>query len=73
MMKLIVDRIVGNIAVLEKEDLTHVEVSIDILPFGTKEGNVLAFDGSTYVFDVDSEAEARARIISKQRSIFKKK
>ena len=73
MMKLIVDRIVGNIAVLEKEYLTHVEVSIYILPFGTKEGNVLAFDGNTYVLDVDSEAEARARIISKQRSIFKKK
>ena len=72
-MKLIVDRIVEGIAVLEKDDLSHIEVSVYFLPKNVKEGNVLVFDGSTYIFDVDSEAEARARIISKQRSIFKKK
>lgn len=73
MMRLTVDRIVEGIAVLEKDDLSHTEVSVDLLPDGTKEGSVLAFDGNTYILDADAEAEARARIINKQRSIFRKK
>lgn len=72
-MRLIVDRIVENLAVLEKEDLTHIDVSLSVLPDGTKEGSVLTFDGTTYTLDLDAEAEARARIIAKQRSVFKKK
>lgn len=72
-MKLIVDRIVEGIAVLEKEDLSHIEVSLEVLPDVTKEGSVLTFDGNRYTIDIDAEAEARSRIISKQRSIFKKK
>lgn len=72
-MRLTVDRIVEGIAVLEKDDLSHTEVSVYLLPDGTKEGSVLAFDGNTYTLDADAEAEARARIINKQRSIFRKK
>ncbi len=73
MMKLTVDRIVEGIAVLEKEDLSHTEVSVNLLPAEVKEGSVLSFDGSTYTLDADTEAEIRSRIINKQRSIFKKK
>ena len=72
-MKLTVDRITEGIAVLEKEDMTHLEVSVDKLPCGVKEGNVLVFDGSTYRVDANAQAEAKARIINKQRSIFKKR
>lgn len=73
MMKLTVDRIVEGTAILEKDDLSRTEVLVELLPVGTKEGSVLAFDGNTYTLDADAEAQARARIISKQRSIFKKK
>lgn len=72
-MKLTVDRIEEGFAVLEKEDMSHENVPLTLLPPGTKEGSVLAFDGTAYTLDPDAEAEARARIIAKQRSIFKKK
>ena len=73
MMRLTVERIVEGIAVLEKEDMTHIEVPAGKLPSGVKEGNVLVFDGKDYSIDADAEIAARERIISKQRSIFKKK
>ena len=73
MEKLVVDRIVGDIAVLEKEDGSHKEVSVSFLPLGVKEGNVLLFDGENYTLDFNSESEARERILKKQRSIFKKR
>ena len=72
-MKLTVERIYQNIAVLEKEDMSHIEVSTDLLPKGLKEGNKLIFDGFDYFIDTEAEVEARARIIEKQRSIFKKR
>lgn len=73
MMKFTVDRIEDGIAVLEKEDVTHIEISSDILPEGAKEGSVLIFDGAHYNLDLNAEEEARDRIIKKQRSIFKKR
>lgn len=72
-MKLTVDRIVEGIAVLEKDDLSHIEISVSLLPDGVKEGSILSFDGTTYSFDAESETEVRARIAAKQRSIFKKR
>ena len=72
-MKLTVDRIEEGFAVLEKYDLTHENIPLSLLPYGIKEGSVLSFDGETYALDPDAEAEARARIIRKQRSVFKKR
>lgn len=71
-MRFTVERIYQDIAVLEKEDMTHIEVSTALLPEGVKEGNVLVFNGADYITDIDAEAEARTEIIKKQRSIFKK-
>lgn len=71
-MRVIVDRIVENIAVLEKEDSSHYEVSLNELPTGTKEGSVLRFDGEAYSPDYDEEAERKRRISEKQRLLFKK-
>lgn len=71
-MKYTVDRIVSGIAVLEKEDLSHIEVPVSSLPEGTKEGSVLLFDGSVYSFDFDEEAERKRQIAEKQKLIFKK-
>ncbi|MGN0447873.1 MAG: DUF3006 domain-containing protein [Acutalibacteraceae bacterium] len=72
-MNLTVDRIEEGFAILEKEDMSYENVPLSLLPSGTKEGSVLTFDGTTYTLDPDAEAEARARIIAKQRSVFKKK
>lgn len=72
-MRLTVDRITEGIAVLEKEDMTHIEVSVELLPHGIEEGNILNFDGVSYSMDSEAERAARERIISKQRNIFKKK
>ena len=72
-MKLTVERIVEGVAVLEKEDLSHIEVEISLLPEGIREGNVLIYDGSAYSLDEEAEKEQRMRIINKQRSAFKKR
>lgn len=72
-MRLTVDRITEGIAVLEKEDMSHIQVAVELLPLGVKEGNILDFDGKGYHIDADAESVARERIINKQRSIFKKK
>lgn len=72
-MKLTVERIVEGVAVLEKEDLSHIEVKISLLPEGIREGNVLIYDGSAYSLDEEAEKEQRTRIINKQRSAFKKR
>lgn len=71
-MKLIVERIYNNLAILEKDDLTHIEIELKLLPAGLKEGSVLSFDGTDYYLDTEAEEEARLRIINKQRSVFKK-
>ena len=71
-MRFIVDRIEEGIAVLERDDLAHVEVSFSELPDGTAEGSVLIFDGVSYTFDLDEESLRKKRIYEKQQSLFKK-
>lgn len=71
-MKYIVDRIEEGIAILEKEDLTHVEAKLSELPLGIREGSVLIFDGNTYTVDTDVEAQRKKRIYEKQHMLFKK-
>lgn len=69
MEKLIVDRIVGTIAVLEKEDKSHIELSLKELSFSIKEGSVLLFDGEKYYLDSEEEKERRSRIFSLQEKL----
>ncbi|MBR3815926.1 MAG: DUF3006 domain-containing protein [Clostridia bacterium] len=71
-MRLIVDRIEEGIAVLEKEDLSHIEISIDELPQGTCEGAVLIFDGKSYITDREEEAQRKTSVLKKQQMLFKK-
>ena len=71
-MKLIVDRIEEGTAVLEKEDLSRIEIPVSELPEGVKEGTVLLYDGNSYVTDSDEEALRKQRILEKQRMLFKK-
>lgn len=69
MERLIVDRIVGTIAVLEKEDKSHIELSLKDLSFSVKEGSVLLFDGEKYYLDTEDENERRSRIFSLQEKL----
>ena len=69
-MKLIVDRITENIAVLEKDDLSYIELDVSLLPKGTKEGSVIMYENGVYTIDDADEEERRKRIFAKQRLVF---
>ena len=69
MEKLIVDRIVGDVAVLEKEDRSHLEVALAEIAVDIKEGSILLFDGSVYTADVVDEAARRKRIFEMQQKL----
>ena len=69
MEKLIVDRIVGDIAVLEKEDRSHVEVSLSEINLDIKEGRVLLFDGSVYTADKESDDARRKKLFEMQERL----
>lgn len=60
-MYLIVDRIEGNYAVCEKEDRTMIELRLDLLPYGIKEGTVLNIkDGKIFIDEVQTLNKKRA-------------
>ncbi len=69
MSKFIVDRIVGDIAVLEKEDRSHIEVLLENIGFEIKEGSVLLFDGEKYTAYINEENERRSRIFAMQERL----
>lgn len=71
-MKFVVERISEDFAILEKDDLSRIQVDISLLPSGLKEGNVLFYDGKEYHIDAEAEEQIRKRIVQKQRSIFKR-
>lgn len=72
MEKLIVDRIVGDIAVLEKEDRSHIEVPLSLIGIDIKEGSVLAFDGSAYTADKTGEDARRKKLFEMQERLKRK-
>ncbi len=72
MEKLIVDRIVGDIAVLEKEDRSRVEVLLSEIVPDVKEGSILLFDGDNYFADKESEDERRRKLFAMQESLKKR-
>ena len=71
-MRLVVEKISEDFAILEKDDLSHIQVDISLMPSGLKEGNILIYDGKEYHIDTEAEEQIRKRIIQKQRSIFKR-
>ncbi len=72
MEKLIVDRIIGDIAVLEKYDRSHIEVSLESIGFEVKEGSILLFDGVAYTADKESEDERRRKLFAMQEKLKKR-
>ena len=73
MERYIVDRVEDGIAVLEKEDLTHIEIIVSEIGYEVKEGNVLLFENGKFALDEVFEAERRRKIFEKQKNIFKNK
>ena len=73
MERFIVDRIENLIAVLEKEDLSHIEIEVSEIGFEVKEGNVLLFENDKFTLDEAYEDERRRKIFEKQKNIFKNK
>lgn len=72
MEKLIVDRIVADTAVLEKDDRSHIEVSLSDIGIDIKEGSVLLFDGVRYTADKASEDERRKKLFEMQERLKKR-
>ncbi len=60
-MKYIVDRIEGEYAVCEAEDMSMHNISLSQLPLGLKEGSRLIFENGLYIDD-DKNADRRERI-----------
>lgn len=66
-----VDRVEGGYAVCEREDEVTVNISLDILPQGVREGNVLRrlSDGS-FVIDCAEEERRRSEILALMQDLF---
>lgn len=68
-----IDRIEGDIAVCEREDMTTFDMPISALPAGTKAGNVLIIaDDGTMSIDEEEENRRRDRIFNLYEDIFNK-
>lgn len=73
MEKLCVDRIIGDIAVCEKDDLSRTEIKVSHIPFEIYEGSVILTDGKAYFPDKSEEEERRRRVIELQNKLKNKK
>ena len=70
MKKLTVDRIEGNFAVCECEDLSHIDIPLSDLSFGVKEGNILIVDDDgNFSLDLSEEEKMRQKIIALQNKL----
>lgn len=70
-MTFAVDRLEGNIAVLEAEDGAMFDVPLAELPPGTRQGSVLRRDaGGAYCLDPEEEARRRRANFELQESLF---
>lgn len=67
----VVDRIEGDYAVCEQDDEVIVNISLDLLPDGVGEGNVLCrlSDGS-FAVDKDEEERRRNEILALTDDLF---
>ena len=69
-MRLIVDRIINNIVVLENiETLEKMEIDIELLPFSVHEGSILIYKDDVYVMDKTEEERRRQLIEAKFRKL----
>ncbi len=69
--KLIIDRIEGDIARCEDQELRMRDMPLAELPAGVHEGAVLVFDDNRWVMDEKEEAQRRERINKKMDQLFR--
>ena len=69
-MKYIVDRIEGNLAVCESENMSMSVICMSDLPDGTREGSVVIFENGTYTLCSEEEQDRRDMILALQDGIF---
>ncbi len=72
MERLIVDRIEEGFVILEKEDLSHISLSLLSFDFSVKEGDVLLFDGEKYAKDDKERDKRRQKLLSIQEKLKEK-
>lgn len=68
-----VDRIEGDVAVIERGLGDFADVPLASLPAGTHEGTVLTYDGSVWKIDEDEERSRREKIAALKASLFHRK
>lgn len=61
-IKVIIDRFEGQYVVCEKDDMTMVNIKLNLVPGEAKEGDVLIIDGETICIDVDETKERKIEI-----------
>ena len=71
-MKYSVISLEDGIACLESEENVIVRIDVSELPENVKEGDILRFDGTTYVVDAAATSARRAEVYNKFNRLFKK-
>ena len=69
-VRYIVDRVEGEIAVCERDDLKFFDISLVELPQDVKAGDCLVLSDGVWSVDVDETATRRQRIGKKMRDLF---
>ncbi len=68
--QLILDRVEEELAVFEAEDGSSIALARELLPQGSKEGDVFTYDGDTLILDEQATAARADRIRQKMDLIF---
>ncbi len=66
-----IDRIEGEIVVLEMENGSHINALRSLVPGNAKEGDVLETAENGFVVREDLTQERRDKILQKQKKLFK--
>lgn len=69
-MRYIVDRIEGDVAVLERDDLAFEDVPLSELPEGTAQHDCLECEGGTWRIDRERTEERKRTIAEKMARLF---
>ncbi len=72
MERLIVDRIEEGFAVLEKEDMSHMTLTLASLDIPLYEGDILLFDGKKYIKDVQEKQARKDKLLLMQQKLKEK-
>lgn len=72
MEKLIIDRIENGVAVIEKEGFTRISMDVSEFDFSVSEGDVLLFDGETYIKDEAEKINRKRNLLLMQEKLKEK-